>query len=243
MSFKNLSVLLLSTLCCGASAWAGPAAAALVLPVQSMSQSDAAVAMEPAADGWNSAKATRLHLNLTPTLYAGDATDDGVRPDVSVRLLRLDDGSVIVRAQWADLTANIAGGGTKFPDGGEDHIYKKHSEGVSTFPDAFCAMVPVKRGPHAVYPSMMMGEKQQPVDLCFWKAGDGFQLLGAHGRASTAKTKTQLAGKSVREDGRWIVTMVLPNVTPGTPICFAIWDGALEQRDGIKYYSLWYEVE
>jgi hypothetical protein len=237
MSLKPLYLLLLPTLCCALDD------GALVLPVQSIAQTDAASVLEPAATAWKSAKAIPLHLNLTPPLYAGDATDDGFRPKVSVQLLRLDDGSVVVRAQWTDASANLAGDGTTFPDGGEAHIYKKHSVGVGTFPDAFCAMVPVKRGPHATYPSMMMGEKQQPVDLCFWKAGTGFQLLGAHGRASTAKTKTPLAGKAVREGGQWKVTMVLHNLTSGTPVCFAVWDGAREQRDGIKYFSLWYEVE
>ena len=108
MSFKNLFVFLLSTLCC-ASAWAKPYDGALILPVQLMPQTDAATALEPGADAWASAKATRLHLNLTPPLYAGDATDDGFRPEVSVQLLRLGDGSIIVRAQWADPTANLAG--------------------------------------------------------------------------------------------------------------------------------------
>jgi len=242
MSFKNLSVFLLSTLFC-ASAWAKPDDGALVLPVQSMPQTVASAVLEPAAAAWSSAKSTRLHLNLTPPLYADDATDDGFRPEVSIQLLRLDDASVVVRAQWTDPTANRTDGDAKFHDGGEAHIYKKHSSEVGTFPDAFCAMVPVKRGPHATYPSMMMGEKQQPVDLCFWKAGTGFELLSAHGRASTAKTKTPLAGKSVREGNQWTVTMVLPDLTPGTPMCFAVWDGAREQRDGIKYFSLWYEVE
>jgi hypothetical protein len=242
MSLKILAVFLLSTFAC-ASAWAKPDDGALVLPVQSVAQTDAAAALKPAADVWASAKATRLHLNLTPPLYAGDTTDDGFRPEVSVQLLRLDDGSIIVRAQWVDPTADRTGDGATYPDGGEAHIYKKHSSDVGTFPDAFCAMVPVKRGPHTAYPSMMMGEKQQPVDLCFWKAGTGFQLLGAHGRASTEETQTPLAGKSVREGDQWTVTMALPNLILGTPICFAVWDGAREQRDGIKYYSLWYEVK
>lgn len=242
MSLKTPSVFLLSALCC-ASTWAKPDAAALVLPVRMMAQADAAALLEPASPAWGAAKSTRLHLNRTPPLYEGDAPDDGFRPEVSVRVLRLADGSAVVRAQWTDLTANLAGEGARFPDAGEAHIYKKHSMGVGTFPDAFCAMVPVKRGPHAAYPSMMMGEAKQPVDLYFWKAGEGFQLLGAHGRASTAKTGTPLAGKMVREGNEWAVTMALPNMAPGTPVCFAVWDGAKAQRDGIKYYSLWYEVE
>ena len=61
--------------------------------------------------------------------------------------------------------------------------------------------------------------------------------------ASTAKTKIPMEGKVVREDGRWTVTMLLPDLTPGTPVCFAVWDGAKAQRDGSKYFSLWYEVE
>jgi hypothetical protein len=242
MSLKNLIVLLLSTLVC-APIWARSDAGALVLPVQSVAQTDAAAALDPAANDWASAKAIPLHLNLTPPLYEGDVTDDGFRPAVSIQLLRLDDGSVVVRAQWVDPSANLAGEGVTFPDGGEAHIYKKHSVGVGTFPDAFCVMVPVKRGSHAAYPSMMMGEKDQPADLYFWKAGIGFQLLAAHGRASTEKTKTPLAGEAVHEGDRWTVTMALPNMEPGTPVCFAVWDGAREQRDGIKYFSLWYEVE
>jgi hypothetical protein len=242
MSFKTLTVILASMLIC-APAWAKPSGGTLVLPIQSIAKTSATTVLEPTADAWTSAKPTRLHLNLTPPLYAGDATDDGFRPEVSVQLLRLADGSVVVRSQWIDPTANRTGDGATFPDGGEVHIYKKHSSGVGTFPDAFCVMVPVKRGPHVAYPSMMMGEKKKPVDLFFWKAGSGFKMLGAHGRASTKETKTTLVGKSVRKGDHWTVTMVLPHMEPGTPVCFAIWDGAKEQRDGIKYYSLWYEVE
>ncbi len=242
MSFRTLTVLLVSTLVC-VSAWAKPSAGTLMLPVQSVAKTAASAVLESTATAWDSAKAIPLHLNLTPPLYAGDTTDDGFRPKVLVRLLRLDDGTAVVRAQWSDPTANLAGDGVTFPDGGEAHIYKKHSAGVGSFPDAFCAMVPVKRGPHATYPSMMMGEKKKPVELFFWKAGTGFQMLGARGRASTAKTKTPLAGKAVREGDHWTVTMAMPHMEPGTPVCFAVWDGAREQRDGIKYYSLWYEVE
>jgi hypothetical protein len=242
MSYKNLSVFLLCTLFY-AFAWAKLDNGALVLPVRSILQTETAAALEPTADAWASTKAILLHLNLTPSLYPGDVTDDGFRPEVSVQVLRLDDGTAVVRAQWTDPTTNRTESGVTVLDGGEAHIYKKYSSDVGTFPDAFCAMVPVKRGPHAAYPSMMMGEKKQPVDLYFWKAGIGFQLLGAHGRASTAKTKTSLAGKSVREGDRWTVTMALTDMTPGTPVCFAVWDGAREQRDGIKYFSLWYEVQ
>lgn len=242
MSFTNYSLLLLSALLC-AIAWARPDDGALLLPVQSLAKIDADAALELTTDTWASVKATRLRLSLTPPLYPGDPTDDGFRPDASVQLLRLDDSSVVVRAQWNDPTANLAGEGAALPDGGEAHIYKKHSAEVGTFPDAFCVMAPVKRGPHTTYPSMMMGDKQQPVDLYFWKAGIGFQLLGAHGRASTAKTESVLKGRSTREGDQWTVTMLLPNLTPDTPVCFAIWDGAKEQRDGIKYFSLWYEVK
>ena len=50
-------------------------------------------------------------------------------------------------------------------------------------------------------------------------------------------------GTAVRDGDGWTVTLVVPKVSKGTPISFAVWDGARQQRDGLKFYSLWYEAQ
>lgn len=216
---------------------------ALVLPVAQAPEVEAGALCRGAHPAWNSALDSKLQWNRTPPLYASDPVDDGTRPVAAVRLLRMKDGSVAVRLRWTDSTRNETGSGARFPDGGESHIYPVHNTATDAFCDAACVMVPKTRGAHAIYPSLMMGQADQPVDLYYWRAGAGFELLGAHGRATTASTETAVIGDAARSDGEWTVTFAVPNLTAGTPICFAVWDGAQLHRDGLKYFSLWYEVQ
>ncbi len=203
---------------------------------------------------WRKASAHRLHLNRTPPLYEGDPVDDGACPEASVRVLRGPGNRGTLRIDWEDATDDTAPADTRYPDGGEDHIYKRHSGDFAAFPDACCIMVPAQRGRHASYPSLMMGEKRRPVQLLFWRAGHGFEKLNAHGRATVAKadegpdpsgngTGASLSGNAKRRADGWSVVMAVPSLEPETPLCFAIWDGNQEQRDGLKFFSLWYEVE
>ncbi len=192
---------------------------------------------------WRAAPTFAVHFNRTPPVYATDTKDDGERPSMTVQVLRLPSNDVVFRVQWRDPTADQVARGARYPDSGEDHIYKSHSTATDTFPDAFCIMVPKQRGQHLSYPSMMMGEARNPVDLYYWKAGKGFELLGAHGRATTAAVAEEVRGSARRVADDWTVTMALPNLTSQTPVCFALWNGDKDHRDGLKYFSLWYEVE
>lgn len=197
----------------------------------------------PHAAGWDGFTSFPIHLNRTPPLYTGDALDDGFRPGASVKIAR-EGEKILVRIHWQDNTENVASFGKRYPDAGEDHVYPKQTESTSAFPDALCIMVPKKRGEHTSYPTVIMGEPKKPVDLYFWKAGEGFSRLSAHGRASVeAEANSTLEGTAVRDGDGWSVVMEVENMMPGTPTCFAVWDGAKEQRDGLKYYSLWYEIE
>jgi hypothetical protein len=36
------------------------------------------------------------------------------------------------------------------------------------------------------------------------------------------------------------VTFELPDQADGTPTAFAVWDGATDDRDGLKFFSIWY---
>jgi hypothetical protein len=191
---------------------------------------------------WQDAGGNLIHLNRTPPLYSNEAQDDGQRPSASVRVLRMPDNTGIIFLQWEDESENHFGTGKKYPDGGDEHIYKTQTVSTDRFGDAACVMVPRQRGEHKKYPLIMMGEKEAPVDLALWQAERGFALLSAHGRETTENPQWQQQGFSSYQNGVWSVIQVVPDLQPKTPICFAIWDGQKEHHGGIKYYSLWYEV-
>ena len=39
---------------------------------------------------------------------------------------------------------------------------------------------------------------------------------------------------------RWRLTLELPDQPDGVPVAFALWDGASGDRDGLKFFSIWY---
>lgn len=192
---------------------------------------------------WSSAPANPIHFNRTPALYSTDAPGEGPPPEASVRLVRASDGKVLFRIQWTDATENLAGKGARYPDAGEGHTYKVQTEQENAFADAACLMFPEKKGSHARYPSLMMGEAGDPMLLYYWRAGMGFQLLNSHGRSTVADSTEKMAGKAVRLLEGWCAVFAVPALPERTPVSFALWDGSLEHRDGLKYFSLWYEVE
>lgn len=208
-----------------------------------ISDAPANALLTPSDLHWEKAAQQPLHLNRTPPLYEGDPHDDGERPEAEVRLLRLSDLSVQARIQWQDATPSSPQATTRKVDGGESHIYTEHTNATDQFVDAACIMIPKIRGPHANYPSLMMGDAANEVDMLYWRAGTGFQKLGAHGRASTSAQPDGVRGVAAYKDGFWSVVIRIADLPARTPICFALWDGEKLQRDGLKYFSLWYEVE
>ncbi|MEW6233798.1 MAG: hypothetical protein AB1656_00290 [Candidatus Omnitrophota bacterium] len=191
---------------------------------------------------WVQAKGHSLRFHRTPPLYSDGPFDDGERPEASVQIVRRQSGDLYVKLQWNDATEDLFRQGDRHPDGGESHIYKTHTSKTDAFGDAACLMVPKSRKPMESYPSMMMGDKANPVDLLFWQAGRGFSLLKAHGRATTEALSAELAGKSYRTPQGWVIIFVLTDAADSIPVCFAIWEGSKAHRDGLKYYSLWYEI-
>jgi DMSO reductase family type II enzyme heme b subunit len=210
---------------------------ALLLPVL-----DASLETPPGPDhpAWSKAPQSPLHLSRTPPVYSTDAVDDGFRPDAAVRLLRAN-GQINVRVTWTDATVDESTAGETIPDGGDDHAYKKHSQHVDSFADACCIMVPATPGKHDRYPSLMMGEDQEPVVIHCFKAGVGFTVTDATGRGTT-KVMDRSKGASIRTDVGWSVVLSLGSLPSHTPLAFAIWDGSREHRDGMKYFTPWYEL-
>ena len=197
----------------------------------------------PAYAAWGDISATPIHVNRTPPLYADPKTDDGERPTVTAKAGRLNGGEVVVLIHWTDAAADLAPEPVAHPDVGEESVYPRHTEGVDEFADAVCLMLPRERTPHKSYPSIMMGDGESPVDLYFWRAGVGFSVLKAAGMSTVTETETKASGKATRVADGWTVTMSVGDAPPQTPICFGIWDGGKLHRDGLKYFSIWYEVQ
>lgn len=217
---------------------------AMLIPVQSavvnVTKDDV---FNPHHPTWVQAISQPIHFHRTPPVYADGPFDDGIRPEAAAIFMQIQDGSVFLRIEWTDRSHDEFLDGKRYPDGGEDHIYKEHTENTNQFGDAVCLMLPASSAPLESYPSMMMGDLMNQVNLLFWQAGRGFSMLQAHGRATTEETKQELSGKSFRTEKGWIVIIQIPNLTASTPVCFAVWDGSKQQRDGMKYYSLWYEIQ
>lgn len=243
---KQYILLLLIVVLFSASLHAADENGAIVIPVNAAASTtgidDLYNLNHPA---WAQADKTALHFHRTPPLYNDGPYDDGERPVASVRFIRFSDKTLVLRLEWSDSTLDNFEQGVRYPDAGEPHVYKTHTSSTNQFGDSACLMAPKTRAPMSAYPSMMMGDAASPVDLFFWQAGRGFSLLQAHGRASTAAAQTEqaLTGKSFRQENGWAVIFVLPDLSASIPVCFAIWDGAKQQRDGLKYYSLWYEIQ
>jgi hypothetical protein len=213
-------------------------------PALHLSVAATSLSVERLRDGgaaWAALPEQTIHLNRTPPLYEGDALDDGYRPRAQVSLARSGD-HLLVRLSWSDSTESRPAPAERVPDTGQAAVYKEHSLDIERFADAACVMVPKTTGEQKTYPALMMGEKNAPVDLYYWHLVKGFQRLEAAGRSTTTRTGETFPG-SARYTGKgWEVVFELPALPALTPICLAVWDGDRMQRDGLKYYSLWYEV-
>jgi len=190
-------ILMATTLILGAAvsqAVAQEDPAALKLPVADAREGNLSDWLDVSNSKWNEVPTAPIHLNRTPPLYYGDPEDDGSSPKTSVRLVRLADDTLVLYAEWGDSTVNQPDEGKKYPDAGEKYVYRLHSGEIDNFPDAFCVMIPKRRGSHPIMPSMMMGGADNPVDLYYWRCGQGMELLDAHGRSSVAKTSSLFQG-------------------------------------------------
>jgi DMSO reductase family type II enzyme heme b subunit len=109
-------------------------------------------------------------------------------------------------------------------------------------------------------PLATMGSESQPVNAWFWRAdlGEAAENLTAAGLGTVERAGNgQIATASRWEDGTWRVVLARPlavggqtehaaRLEPGqrAKVAFAVWDGGLEERAGLKSFSqTWLELE
>lgn len=199
--------------------------------------------LDPSFPGWERVAPRPLLLTETPRIYPTDPEPSAVPPEGSVRSVHAG-GRIYLLLEWSDDTPERDR--PPHPPGPE--LIKEglaHPEGLEVFADAASCQVPQRPSP--VYPSVMMGSRDAPVRLAFWKAGLGVSGHRGEGREKVERDEDYAArGDGLHADGRWRVAFQLPRdpAFEGTlPVSFAIWGGSRLHRNGRKFFTPWYDLE
>jgi len=206
------------------------------------SQLPAEALLDPTAAAWERITGRQVALNRTPPLYDTDPPANSEIPSAEVRVARTE-GKLLVHLAWKDATDDEAVIATPPATPPEQRGMKEHSEASDRFFDATAVMFPSNLSTGAVSPSLQMGDPRLPVTIYYWNAARGAMLVNAQGRGTTKRTGESFPARGVYRDGVWQVTLQLPAVPAGVPLAFAVWDGSQQDRDGRKYFSVWYRLQ
>lgn len=201
--------------------------------------------LDPGAKFWESAIRTRVLLNRSPRIYQTEKPSANPPPKLEVCSGQTESG-ILVRLDWNDATRNAPEAPKKQAGeaGVPGQLYKRPTGSTSAFADAAAVMVPtVWPTSDGQFPSLVMGDARQPVRVYFWNASRGAEQLSAEGRAKVEATGKAVRAQARHTNGRWTVILELPRLPEKCPVAFAIWDGETGDRDGIKFFSLWYVLE
>ncbi len=200
--------------------------------------------LDPASPAWRRARPTKAVLSPTPldiqtteyVLVSWKGRPYGTVTSMQVSALH-NGRDIFFRLVWED-----------------DSVDGKIAD-INQFVDAAAVMFPL--APDA--PLIGMGTTGKPVNAWFWRADwERPQNVAAEGMGTTQRREDPaLASKARHTRGRWDVvlsrslggkgapdgTIVL---TPGavSKVAFAVWQGANQERAGIKAFSLdWQELQ
>lgn len=203
-------------------------------------EADVKALLNPRDPVWNQVKPTRVLLNRTPRVYQTESIEARKPPTLDMRAWRTA-GKLYVRLQWEDTTENkpLAPLKKTGEGGSAAQLYKQPTGETSTFADAAAVMVP-ENWAGGAFPSVIMGDQTTASNIFYWHASRGTQMLRATGRATQKPAGNPFLHQSNYLEGKWTVVEELPDQPDGTPIAFAIWDGQFQDRDGLKFFSIWY---
>jgi len=68
-------------------------------------------------------------------------------------------------------------------------------------------------------------------------------VMQAQGRGTTRRTGQSFPANGTYQNGQWNVIFELPDLSAGTTVAFAVWNGSQKDRDGRKYFSVWQVLE
>ena len=197
--------------------------------------------LDPSAAEWKSAAPMVLALHRTPPLYPTDAPAANEIQSVQARVLH-GAAANFVRLEWADKTQDSAVLPKAERTWQGDHLVAQ-SQATDRFSDACAVMLPVRPASGDLNPSLQMGDPEHPVRIFFWDSTRGPAIMEASGRETTKRTGQSFPAQAQYAAGGWIVTMQIPDLKAGSPFAVAIWNGSQQDRDGRKYFSIWYRAQ
>ncbi|MBA3903209.1 MAG: chlorate reductase subunit gamma [Rhodocyclaceae bacterium] len=227
---KQLTAIGLAAAMAGLAATAVQAApAAKTIRVLSAAGVDAA---SPEAEVWKKAPVTQV--SLQPAFPGhGSIVGTPVTERLAAQAVRAGD-RLYVKLAWSDRTVNTA------------------IKDTVQFVDGAAVQFPVN-GKAATTP--FMGDAKNPVNVWHWRADGHTENLVAKGfGTSTSVPFEGLKSAAVRTDSGWAVVLTRSlKVKPdegvslqgrkSIPVAFAAWDGANQERDGLKAVTLeWWQL-
>jgi len=197
-------------------------------------------AIDPAAAAWKSAAPMVLALHRTPPLYPTDAPAALEIPSVQAQIIHGPSGN-FVRLEWADKTHDTAVLPKAERTWQGDHLVTQ-SAATDRFSDACAVMLPAKPITGDLNPSLQMGDAEHPVHIFVWDSTRGAAVMEARGRETTKRTGQSFPAQAQYAAGKWTVTMQISDLQAGAPFAVAIWNGSQQDRDGRKYFTIWYRA-
>jgi DMSO reductase family type II enzyme heme b subunit len=182
-----------------------------------------------------------LALHRTPPLYVTDAPTAAEIPTVQAQIVHNGSGN-FVRLEWADKSRESAVLPKAERAWQGDHLVAQ-STATDRFSDACAVMVPSKPTSGGVNPGLQMGDADHPVRIFLWDSTRGAGVMEATGRETTRRTGQTFPAQGQYAGGKWTVTMQVPELQSGAPFAVAIWNGSQQDRDGRKYFTIWYRAQ
>lgn len=203
---------------------------------------DPGTLIDPLAAAWNAVQVKKIALNRTPRLYETEPLSELEIPELEVRIARAG-SKLMVHLSWRDSSEDAAQIAATPGTPTEGRFKKVPTEATDRFFDAAAVMCPAGGQAGAAAPGLQMGDQQDPVTIYYWNAARGPMLMEAKGRETTRRTGQSFPARAVYQAGSWSVSLELPDLTRGTPLAFAVWNGSQQDRDGRKYFSVWHWLE
>jgi DMSO reductase family type II enzyme heme b subunit len=197
--------------------------------------------LDPSAAEWKSAAPMALSLQRTPPLYPTDAPAPLEIPSVAAQFIHTAAGN-FVRLEWADNTHDTTLLQKAERTWQADHLVTQ-SAATDRFSDACAVMIPAKPVIGDLNPSLQMGDADHPVRIFVWDSTRGAAVMEATGRETTKRTGQSFPVQGQYANGKWSVTLQIADMKAGTPFAVAIWNGSQQDRDGRKYFTIWYRAQ
>jgi DMSO reductase family type II enzyme heme b subunit len=182
-----------------------------------------------------------LALHRTPPLYPTDDPATLEILSVQAQIIHNPAGN-FVRLEWADKTHDTAVLPKAERAWQGDHLVTQ-SAATDRFSDACAVMVPAKPVTGDLNPSLQMGDADHPVHIFVWDGTRGAAVMEGSGRETTKRTGQSFPAQAQYAAGKWTVTMQISELRAGAPFAVAIWNGSQQDRDGRKYFTIWYRAQ